>query len=373
MSEPIRVMVVDDSVVVRRALTQAIESEPGAKVVATAANGRLALARLETLEVDVILLDIEMPELDGIETLRAIRQKWPTKPVVMCSTMTERGGAVTLDALAAGATDYVTKPSGHASFSEAITQLGRELGRKIRAVVRRSSRQSITGLVPSSLAPVVTRAAVHAVEGPQVLAIGSSTGGPNALLEVWRTLPRAFPVPIVIVQHMPPIFTRLLAERMTALGGIPVREGVDGEPLLPGEARIAPGGRHMEIVGTADAPTVHLNDDEPENSCRPAADPLFRSVARVFGARSLGIVLTGMGQDALIGSRAIVEAGGSIVVQDEATSVVWGMPGYVARAGLAREVVPLSEIGSSILRSFRLTSPAKGRDEHPRERLPLRP
>lgn len=392
MTTPARVMVVDDSVVVRRALTTSIESGGEFAVVATLPNGALALSRLETTEVDAVLLDIEMPEMDGLETLRRIRAKWPRLPVIMCSTLTERGAAVTLDALTAGATDYVTKPSGTSSYAAALEALREELLRKLRAVVgarrEKSGRFEIAHeplarrSAPRSVAPVLEppptlRDASAFVRGdaalPSVLAIASSTGGPNALLDLWAGLPRPFPVPIVMVQHMPPIFTRMLAERLTASGGIRVSEGAQGERLGRGEARIAPGGFHMEISGTVEEPTVRIHEEAPENSCRPAADVLFRSVARVYGPRVLGVVLTGMGQDALVGSRAIVEAGGRVIVQDEATSVVWGMPGFVARAGLAREILPLREIAGAIRRSFRLQPEQQGRDEHRRERLPVRP
>jgi two-component system chemotaxis response regulator CheB len=375
VSEKIRVMLVDDSVVVRRALANALEAEGDFVIAATAANGALALARLETLEVDAVVLDIEMPELDGIATLRRLRPKWPTLPVIMCSTLTERGAAVTIEALSAGATDYVTKPTAQASYATALAALREELSRKIRSVVRphaapvaRPSARPI-GAPPPALA--VPRSG-H--ELPEVLVIGCSTGGPNALMDVWRGIPKSFPVPIVMVQHMPPIFTRMLGERLTALGGVPVSEGKEGELVVPGRAYIAPGGHHMEVVRGANGVAIHLHDGEPENSCRPAADVLFRSVAQAYGARALGVVLTGMGQDALLGSRAIVERGGSVIAQDEATSVVWGMPGFVARAGLAKEIVPLAEVAPAVLRSFRIhpTPSNRQRDEHPRERLPVR-
>ena len=355
MTHKIRVLLADDSVVVRRALTKALESDPEFEVVATLANGAQALTRLELVTVDAVVLDIEMPELDGVSTLRRIRAKWPSLPVIMCSTLTERGAAITVEALSAGATDYVTKPSATSSYAESLASIRDELVRKIRAVVV-TARSSVRPQRTLSASPPPTRAAAPPRAGlrPDVLAIGTSTGGPNALLDLWRGLPRAFPTPVVLVQHMPPVFTRMLAERLTALGGIPVKEGVEGEILRPGEARVAPGGLHMELVKQGADVRVHLHEGPPENSCRPAADVLFRSVARVYGAGTLGLVLTGMGQDALLGSRAIVDAGGSVIVQDEATSVVWGMPGFVARAGLAREVLPLKEIAPALLRAFRL-------------------
>ncbi len=345
-----RVALVDDSVVVRRALARALASEPDLNVVATLPTGAHLLSRLEIGGIDAVVLDIEMPELDGLETLRRVRARWPSLPVVMCSSLTERGAAATVEALSLGASDYVTKPSSARSFADALTTVGRELGQKLRGLTSRR-RDAVVTTSPTFVGSATgSTKSPRRLARPDILAIACSTGGPNALIELWRSLPRSLPVPVVIVQHMPPVFTRMLAERMTALGGIPVREGVEGETLVAGEARIAPGGLHMELVGAPGRVQVHLQDDPPENSCRPAADVLFRSVARIHGASSLALVLTGMGQDALVGSRAIVEAGGQVLAQDEATSVVWGMPGYVARAGLAAQVLALPEIGPSAVR-----------------------
>ncbi|MBX7190731.1 MAG: chemotaxis response regulator protein-glutamate methylesterase [Sandaracinaceae bacterium] len=355
MSTRVRVLLADDSVVVRRALAKALESDPDFEVVATLANGVQALARLETTKVDAVVLDIEMPELDGLETLRRIRAKWPLLPVIMCSTLTERGATVTIEALSLGATDYVTKPAQASSYAEALAGLREELVRKIRAVVcptRPSIRPLRTASAPPATPPPVVAAPPARQQRPEILAIGCSTGGPNALIDFWRGIPRTFPFPIVLVQHMPPVFTRMLAERLTALGGVPVKEGAEGERLEPGQARIAPGGFHMELFRQGELVKIHLHEGPPENSCRPAADVLFRSVARVYGPKAYGVVMTGMGQDALVGSRAIVDAGGAVLAQDEATSVVWGMPGFVARAGLAREVLPLAQLAPAVSRAF---------------------
>jgi two-component system chemotaxis response regulator CheB len=359
LTEKIRVLVADDSVVARRSIAKALEGEPDFEVTTTA-SGAQALVRLETHGADVVMLDIEMPEPDGLETLRRIRAKSTALPVIMCSTATHRGAAATVEALSAGATDYVTKPTTAANHAEAITEIRGELVRKIRAVVAASARSTRSGADrTTSMAPEAPQRTTNTRPGvrPDVLAIGCSTGGPNALIDVWRGLPRAFPTPILLVQHMPPVFTRMLAERLTALGGVPVSEATDGEALAPGHAQIAPGGLHMEVEKSGEQVCVRVHDGPPENSCRPAADVLFRSVARVYGGGVLGLVLTGMGQDALTGSRAIVEAGGAVIVQDEATSVVWGMPGFVARAGLARDVLPLSQIAPAVLRAFHLRPP----------------
>jgi two-component system chemotaxis response regulator CheB len=369
---PIRVLVVDDSAVVRQLVARALGRDDDLSVVATASDGLVALKRLERMEVDAVVLDVEMPELDGLATLERIRARWPKLPVIMCSTLTERGAAVTLDALTRGATDCVSKPSHAASSAAAIEELRAQLVGKLRAAVSVPE-------VASPSPPVRTPATPSASPSvpPAVIAIGTSTGGPNALRDLLVAMP-SLPVPLLIVQHMPPLFTRMLAERLGRDRADPVREGVDGAELRAGETWIAPGGRHMEVVRRGPRIVLRLHDDPPESSCRPAVDVLFRSIARTYGSAALGVVLTGMGQDGLAGSRALVEAGGTVVVQDEATSVVWGMPGFVARAGLASSVVPLDGVPLAILRALQLRSPSpppstKSHRVHLRQRLPVRP
>jgi two-component system chemotaxis response regulator CheB len=356
----IRILVVDDSVVLRRLLTDTFAGDPALEVVGTAANGRLALAKLPQLNPDVVTLDIEMPEMDGLATLKELRKQYPRLPVIMFSALTERGAAATLEALALGATDYFTKPTGEGGLEASVEVLRAQLIPAIKALCLRqtgvpsaNSRADKMGVKPA--APRRPQAAAGPV---QVVAIGASTGGPNALAEIFTHLPATFPVPIVMVQHMPPMFTRLLAERLSSQSPIPVREGLSGGQLRPGQAWIAPGDHHMIVVRDGTQHRLLIHEDPPENSCRPAVDVLFRSVAKTFGGNSLAVILTGMGQDGLRGCELLREAGAQILAQDEATSVVWGMPGFVARAGLADRVLPLSIIPNEILHRVQGTPPA---------------
>jgi two-component system chemotaxis response regulator CheB len=341
----IRALVVDDSVVVRRLVSAELDRDPALEVVGTAANGRIALARMAQLSPDVVILDIEMPELDGLATLAELRKSYPRLPVIMYSSLTERGAAATLDALALGATDYFTKPTGEEGGVEGSLRVLREqLIPKIKTLCR---AEPAAAPAPVKGGPAPPRPAGRACR-LQCVAVGVSTGGPNALAELFAGLPGDLPVPLLIVQHMPPMFTRLLAERLSAQHPLRVEEGQSGTPLRPGQAWIAPGDYHMVVAGNAPPYRLLLHQDPPENSCRPAVDVLFRSVARAFGPGCLAVVLTGMGQDGLRGCEAIREAGGQVLAQDEASSVVWGMPGYVARAGLADRVLPLSVLASEI-------------------------
>ncbi len=341
----IRVLVVDDSAVIRRVVSEVLGSDPALEVVGYASNGRLALARVPQLVPDVVILDVEMPEMDGLEALSQIREGWPRLPVIMYSTLTRRGASATLDALALGANDYVTKPSGHETPEAARRRIADDLIPRIKALCPRRAPLAAS---PSATAGRRTASAV--VRPPVVIdlvVIGTSTGGPNALAEVLPCLPANFPASVLIVQHMPPIFTAMLAERLHVRSSIPVREAVDGAPVRPGEAWIAPGDFHMTLAGDPFKRFLRLNRDPPENSCRPAVDVLFRS-AEAYGPGVLAVVLTGMGEDGFRGSRAIDERGGLVIAQDEASSVVWGMPGYVARSGLASRVLPIHQVGPAI-------------------------
>jgi two-component system chemotaxis response regulator CheB len=376
----IRVLVVDDAVVIRRLVSDVLNGEADIDVVGTAANGRIALQKIAQVNPDVITLDVEMPDMDGIETLRQIRQTWTKLPVIMFSTLTERGAAATLDALSAGASDYVTKPANVGSVTTALARVRAELVPKIRALTGRaevaepppSSQPGSTrpasgapaaagvAAAPAAAAPprpVRSSIARSAHHEPEIVAIGVSTGGPNALAALLPALPENFPVPIVVVQHMPPMFTQLLAARLDSQAKVRVVEGKAGTLLEPRTVYIAPGDFHMELQrqGTT-AVQIVLTQAPPENSCRPAVDVLFRSVARVYANRILGVILTGMGQDGLRGAELIHEAGGRVLAQDEASSVVWGMPGYVVRAGLADRVLPLHGIAAEIVR--RVLTPA---------------
>ena len=354
----IRVLIVDDAVVVRRLLSDVLTNDPDLEVAGTAANGRIALSKLPQLNPDLVTLDVEMPEMDGLEALAEMRKSYPKLPIIMFSTLTERGASATLDALALGANDYVTKPANVGSVVAATQSIRDELIPKIKAFC-----SEVTGVAKAATAvqPSIAgrRAAIPSVTRPQVarptqrvdiVAIGVSTGGPNALAKLLPGLPANFPVPVVIVQHMPPIFTKYLAQRLAASAKIPVCEGAPGDLLRSSGVWLAPGGYHMVLSRKIAAVHIQTNQDPLENSCRPAADVLFRSVSELYGPRTLAVVLTGMGQDGLRGCKTIREAGGQIIVQDEASSVVWGMPGSVAMAGLADQVLPLEQLAPEIVR-----------------------
>ena len=359
----IRVLIVDDAVVVRRIVGDVLAGDPELEVAGAAANGRIALAKIPQVNPDIVTLDAEMPEMDGLETLAAIRKSYPRLPVIMFSTQTERGAAVTLDALALGANDYVTKPANVGSVAVAIQRIREQLIPKLKLLCGRAA-DAETGLPQavstrtraSRPSPAPPRSADRArAEGRkakariEIVAVGASTGGPNALAELLPIFPADFPVPIVIVQHMPPVFTRMLAERLTSQCQVPVSEGVCGGRLGPGRVWVAPGDYHMTVARDVLGGRLRLNQEPPENSCRPSVDVLFRSVADSYGPNSLVVVLTGMGQDGLRGCEAVHEVGGQILAQDEASSVVWGMPGFVVRASLADRVLPLDQIGQEIV------------------------
>jgi len=340
-------------VVVRRLVTRVLEEEADIEVVGVAANGRIALAKIAQLAPDVVTLDIEMPEMDGLATLAELRPRWPRLPVIMFSTLTERGADATLEALSLGASDYVTKPTGLHNAAEALAAVRADLLPRIRALHGRGARFA-PGPSPAP-APVGPIAAPPVAAPPRpadaridVVAVGVSTGGPNALAELLPALPADFPVPIVVVQHMPPVFTRMLANRLDSRSAVSVIEAEGGEVLVPGQVHIAAGGRHPALARQGTAVVTVANDDPPENSCRPAVDVLFRSVASLYGTGALAVVLTGMGQDGLRGAEALRAAGGLILAQDEASSVVWGMPGFVAKAGLADAVLPLDALAAEI-------------------------
>ncbi|MCA9726382.1 MAG: chemotaxis response regulator protein-glutamate methylesterase [Candidatus Eisenbacteria bacterium] len=361
----IRILIVDDSVVVRRILSDVLTSDPDIELAGIAANGRIGLQKIPQVQPDIVTLDLEMPEMDGIATLREIRRLYPDLPVLLFSTLTERGAAATLDGLAAGASDYVTKPANVGSVQAAMQRIREEMIPKVKSLCAHklgggsaaparpkpaAKAAPSRPVVPATPAPVSLRRTNPDLR-PEILAIGSSTGGPNALAALLPSLPADFPVPIVIVQHMPALFTRLLAERLKDKGPLDVREAQEGEFLEAGKAWIAPGDFHLELRRRPDGRVVtHLQQGPPENSCRPAVDVLFRSVAAAYGRNVLAVVLTGMGQDGLLGGEAIRDAGGEIWAQDEESCVVWGMPGAVARGGVASRVLPLDQLAPEIAR-----------------------
>ena len=346
----IRVLVVDDSVVIRRLVRVALEEDPLIEVVGAAANGQIALKMIPQLSPDVITLDIEMPVMDGLETLRHLRKEYPRIRVIMFSTLTRHGGESTLEALALGASDYATKAANVGSLGASLQCLRDELVPKIKQFF------SLTGERPPQTAPAAFPRQPRATLSPRVtrkvVVIGVSTGGPTALAVLMPMFPPGFPLPVLIVQHMPPVFTQLLAERLQTQTKLRVSEAVENAPVERGAVLIAPGNFHMRVVRKAGAPVVTLNQDPPQNSCRPAADVLFHSSAEVFGAATVSVVLTGMGQDGLRGVETLKSAGAYVIAQDEASSVVWGMPGFVAKAGLADAVVDLKCVVPEILKQI---------------------
>jgi two-component system chemotaxis response regulator CheB len=348
---PIRVLIVDDSVLARRLITNALSVHAEISVVGTAENGALALTKLPQLAPDVVILDVEMPGMDGITTLKLIRELYPRLPVLMFSTLTERSARVTFEALAAGANDYALKPStqGGETLEGVIAQV---VVPKLVAIVRAPNAPAAQGqrAAPSGMHRPVVRAGPSATpfERPLVVAIGSATGGPNALADVIPHLPRDLPVPVLVAQHMPPIFTRCLAERLAERSQVRVLECQGDEVLAPGTVYVAPGNFHLELERVGDVVKTRLGSGALEQGCRPAVDVLFRSVASVFGAQSLGVVLTGMGSDGKLGAQAIVDAGGRVFAQSGPSCVVWGMPRAVEEAGLCERVVPLSDMARAI-------------------------
>ena len=355
-----RVLICDDSAVIRAAIARALEADPAIAVVARAADGRQAVEALRRTGADVVVLDIEMPVLDGLAALPLLLGVDPTVRIVMASTLTTRGADIALRALRLGAADYIPKPSatdalGEPTFRQELLAKVKGLARLRRALLTEARRPAAPPAVARPPAAVPPAAFAGRPRAPLVLrpapalparllAIGSSTGGPQALLALIQGLGRTLPVPVVITQHMPPAFTAMLATHITALGGLPCAEATDGEALRPGRILIAPGNRHLLIEPGSAGPCARLSDGPAVNYCRPAVDPMLASAARACDGRVLVAMLTGMGHDGLAGTRAVIEAGGAAVAQDEASSVVWGMPGAIAEAGLCHAVLPLPRL-----------------------------
>jgi len=352
--QKIRVLVVDDVAMVRRLVVDALSIDAEIQVVGVAANGREALEKIPVVQPDLLVLDYEMPEMDGLETLIEVRRNHPSIRVIIFSSHTRHGAQLTLDALWHGADDYVAK--GRAENPTAASQLIRaQLLPKIKALCSRP--EPAEGVAERPFAPgrdaAKVRTARQAGIAParaQVVAIGASTGGPKALATLLEGLPSDFSVPIVIVQHMPRLFTRLLAERLATRTSLRCAEGIEGSPLRAGQIWIAPGDHHMVLERDRIEIKIRLTKAPPVHSCRPAVDPLFQSVADVYGPAGLGVILTGMGHDGYKGCEEIRDAGGTVLVQDELSSVIWGMPGIVARSGLADKVMPIGEIAGEIVR-----------------------
>ena len=373
VSRRIRVMLVDDAVVVRGLFARWVESEPDLEVVATLRTGREAVDQLERVDPDVVVLDVDMPELDGIAALPLLLEKRRDLVVIMASTLTRRNAEISLRALSLGAADYIPKPTSNREVSASIA-FRRDLIEKIRHLGLRAKRlrpsaeppRAPAGVPPEvkpapSIVPEAAEEAAPAratlrpmpVTPPRVLLIGSSTGGPQALNSLIAQLDGVIQrAPILITQHMPPTFTAVLAEHLARIAKRPVREAVDGEEINAGVVYLAPGGKHMKVARRDGTAVIAIEDGPLVNFCKPAVDPLFVSAAEVWGNKVLALVLTGMGSDGLAGAKSIVAAGGHIMAQDEATSVVWGMPGQVTNAGLCSAVLPLSEIAAKLTRLF---------------------
>ncbi len=356
-----RVLVVDDSVVARQMVARALRDEDGLELAGLAANGRVALDRVASLHPDVVVLDLDMPEMDGFQTLEVMRRDHPDIPVIVFSNLTARGATSTFDALALGARAYVLKPSTQPGGAE-VDSVRDQLLPLIRSLAPRGT--PLPASAPTTAPPPTTRTAMAAVAARApaasarvtAITVAASTGGPNALTTIITALPADLPVPVLVVQHMPAVFTRTLAERLDALAAVSVVEAADGQPVRPGRVYIAPGGHHLAVARSlAGAVGVLIHEGPPENSCRPAADVLFRTAAAVWGAGVLGVVLTGMGRDGLRGAEDVRAAGGAVVAESRTTAVVASMPGAVADAGLADVVLPVEQIAAELVRRARGT------------------
>lgn len=402
---PFRVMVVDDSAIIRGFLCRYLSEDPDIEVVTTANNGVVALRQLESYDIEVVVLDIEMPEMDGLTALPRMIEQKPDLQVVMASTLTRKNAEISLRSLQMGAVDYVPKPETARSVNANI-DFRRELVDKVKAwagrrrkkrgetmpgagddgaaspggvtaaglgartasaggfvTARRPVARPVTVVSARPAAPAAARVdpllPMGAMSGkeiklrqgsfrrPKVLAVGSSTGGPQALMKFFKSFGRQPQVPILITQHMPATFTAILADHLQQSTGWPSQEGRDGMLLEAGKIYVAPGGRHMEVADDEGVKRIRLTDEPPENFCRPAVDPLFRSLATAYGENVLAVVLTGMGHDGLKGARELTRVGATVLAQDEASSVVWGMPGAVATAGLCTEVLPVDQLGET--------------------------
>ncbi|MEQ8397731.1 chemotaxis response regulator protein-glutamate methylesterase [Thalassobaculum sp.] len=379
-TDPYRVMLVDDSAVIRGLFARSLEGDPEIEVVASVSDGQMALNTLEkrTGEIEVVVLDIEMPRMDGLTALPKLIAIDPEIAVVMASTLTERNADISLRALALGAKEYIPKPTSTRELSGA-NEFKRELSAKVKALAstrrasrgerqpgkkafsaeRRTTASTQAAATPAAAPTMVRTPGVAPAAGtaaialrpigrdmPQMIAIGSSTGGPQALFKVLGDLPKTVQLPILLTQHMPPTFTTILAEHIRRTTGWECVEAEDGMPITAGRIHLARGDHHMRAEGTATKAVIRIDQGPPENFCRPAVDPMLRSIVEIWGGRALAVILTGMGHDGQKGCADLVQAGGTVVAQDEATSVVWGMPGAVARAGLCSAVLPLGEIAA---------------------------
>jgi two-component system chemotaxis response regulator CheB len=362
--EPYRVMLVDDSAVIRGLLAKWLETDPAVKVIATACDGAAAVDTIGRAAPEIVVLDIEMPRMDGLTALPKLLEFDPSLQVVMASTLTRQNASVSLRAMSMGAADYIPKPTSRQELHGGV-DFRSELLRKVKALgaVRRArenpqpqpARARRVGLATARPQVDATVAGGISLRKPGILvpeavAIGSSTGGPQALFKVFEHLKNTVQLPIFITQHMPPMFTTILAENIMKVSGADCAEGVDGEIVRPGRVYLAPGDYHMLVTPGPGGKMIRLNQDPPEHFCRPAVDPMMRSIVGSYGGKVLGVILTGMGSDGLVGGEMLAEAGGTLIAQDEESSVVWGMPGAVARQGVCSSVLPIDQIGPTISR-----------------------
>lgn len=364
----IRVMVVDDSVVVRGLVSKWVDEEAGMESIGKCSNGAKAVEEVKALNPDVIVLDIEMPVMDGLEALPKILKLCPGVKVIMASTLTQRNAEISLKALSLGASDYVPKPVSNSGVTTSsafkidlinkIKALGSTL-LKQKAKIAPARPAVVTAKTPTAKPTAAVSPSAGSDDGytlreyskkpPRILIVGSSTGGPPALISVLEELaPVLKQIPVLVTQHMPATFTKIFAEHLGRAAGLPSAEGIDGEQVHSGKIYVAPGGRHMILERKGAFPIIRLTDGPEVNFCKPAVDPLFESVAKCYGATTLSIVLTGMGSDGAKGAKIVADAGGSVIAQDEATSVVWGMPGATAKIGACSEVLPLKQIAPKL-------------------------
>lgn len=360
LSAPIRLMVVDDSAIIRGLLQRAVKEQPDIEIVATASNGQLAIDRLKTIPADVITLDVEMPLMDGITALPELLKTSPTTRIIMISTLTQRNAAISLKAMELGASDYLAKPSSQTENE--VKEFFAEFLAKVRALAPRKRRLILDGMEtkpaqPQAATPVAKASTSHIVIPPttypklpvRALAIGSSTGGPQALATVFKGLATKFPnVPVFVTQHMPPTFTTILAEHIKQVSGRPCAEGIDGEEVKAGSVYIAPGNYHMQPEKIDGKVVIKLNQNPQVNFCRPAVDPMLHSLTQIYGTGLLSVILTGMGSDGAEGCKEVAAAAGTVVAQNEATCVVWGMPRAVTEANVCSAVLPLEDIAAYI-------------------------
>jgi len=365
MSDHLRVLVVDDTVVYRKVVSDVIEEIPGAEVVGVAHDGKIAMAKISTLKPDILTLDIEMPEMNGLEVLDQMRREAPNTGAIMLSTLTHKGGEMTMKALELGAFDFIPKPETR-SLEESRVAVKNALAPMLKAFARRKEVRSILQ-AKGALAATDATAPLSAVQrrasveqrgrfgSSEIVGIGVSTGGPNALAQMLPQLSREIDVPILIVQHMPPVFTQSLAKSLDSKCPLSVKEAVDGEPVSPNTAFIAPGGKQMKLAAGADGRSriIRITDDPPENSCKPSVDYLFRSIAHHYVGRATGVIMTGMGGDGTEGLKRMKESGATVIAQDQGSSTVYGMPKEAVDAGVVDVISPLDKIAEEIRKTVK--------------------